>query len=467
MAVGGINKTGRPFQSVLSAGELHNGVPVPSMGIYTVNPGDVIVNPANSSTRMKQATAEKNYLNNIRRNAEANDKLTAAPEEASKKDDKNTEKDANKMAELMTNRDWTTLTSKEQRAEFLGNVASRGLIGGGLGLLVGGPLLGAAVGAASSLTKSTDAFSSLLFGKAIKDKDGNVKVDEKGNIEREDNGLISKEIMKAMPDVKKFGLGGALAGLITPLGPIGGIIAGSALGFAKNSEMFQGSLFGDGGVFSDKNINKIKKGAKNIGAGAIIGALALPGPFGILGNALIGATAGYITSTDKFKDALLGEKIDPNDPNSKRKGGIVGRIKMEMVPLKDFGMHLRDNIMDEIFGKDEGEGRKGGLFGAIRDNMVTPLIEGSKSVFQSLSNSVSDMAHLLGDAYKKLKARWAGNDFFGGAIEKLDTLSGGLIKGAGSIGRAMTNHLDFSVKMVLVVHLLLVELEKVRNRQDR
>jgi hypothetical protein len=438
MAVGGINKTGRPFQSVLSAGELHNGVPVPSMGIYTVNPGDVIVNPANSSTRMKQATAEKNYLNNIRRNAEANDKLTAAPEEASKKDDKNTEKDANKMAELMTNRDWTTLTSKEQRAEFLGNVASRGLIGGGLGLLVGGPLLGAAVGAASSLTKSTDAFSSLLFGKAIKDKDGNVKVDEKGNIEREDNGLISKEIMKAMPDVKKFGLGGALAGLITPLGPIGGIIAGSALGFAKNSEMFQGSLFGDGGVFSDKNINKIKKGAKNIGAGAIIGALALPGPFGILGNALIGATAGYITSTDKFKDALLGEKIDPNDPNSKRKGGIVGRIKMEMVPLKDFGMHLRDNIMDEIFGKDEGEGRKGGLFGAIRDNMVTPLIEGSKSVFQSLSNSVSDMAHLLGDTYKKLRARWAGNDFFGGAIEKLDSLSGGLIKGAGSIGRAMT-----------------------------
>jgi hypothetical protein len=438
MAVGGINKTGRPFQSVLSAGELHNGVPVPSMGIYTVNPGDVIVNPANSSTRMKQATAEKNYLNNIRRNAEANDKLTAAPEEASKKDDKNTEKDANKMAELMTNRDWTTLTSKEQRAEFLGNVASRGLIGGGLGLLVGGPLLGAAVGAASSLTKSTDAFSSLLFGKAIKDKDGNVKVDEKGNIEREDNGLISKEIMKAMPDVKKFSLGGALAGLITPLGPIGGIIAGSALGFAKNSEMFQGSLFGDGGVFSDKNINKIKKGAKNIGAGAIIGALALPGPFGLLGNALIGATAGYITSTDKFKDALLGEKIDPNDPNSKRKGGIVGRIKMEMVPLKDFGMHLRDNIMDEIFGKDEGEGRKGGLFGAIRDNMVTPLIEGSKSVFQSLSNSVSDMAHLLGDTYKKLRARWAGNDFFGGAIEKLDTLSGGLIKGAGSIGRAMT-----------------------------
>lgn len=435
MAVGGVNKTGKPFQSVLSAGELHNGVPVRSMGVYTINPGDTVVNPANASTRSRQARAEKSYLNNIKRNAEANQKLSPDEQVPSETEQK---EDPNKFAELMTNKDWTELTDKKQRAEFLGNVASRGLIGGGLGLLVGGPLLGAAVGAASSLTKSTDAFSSLLFGDTIKDKDGNVQVDADGKIVRSDNGLISKEIMKAMPDVKKFGIGGAIAGLITPLGPLGGILAGSALGFAKNSEIFQGSLFGDGGIFSDKNVNKLKKGAKNIGAGAIIGAIAMPGPFGLLGNALIGATAGYITSTDKFKDALLGEKSDPNDPNSKRQGGIVGGIKDAFRPMKDFGLHLRDNIMDEIFGKDEGDGRKGGLFGAIRDNMVTPIIEGGKSVFQTLQNSVSDMAHLLGDAYKKFRSKHAGNDFFGGLIEKADKFTGGAIKGAGSIGRAMT-----------------------------
>lgn len=428
MAVGGVNKTGKPFQSVLSAGELHNGVPVRSMGVYTINPGDTVVNPASASTRSRQARAEKNYLNNIKRNAEANQKLSPVEQE----------EDQNKFAELMTNKDWTELTDKKQRAEFLGNVASRGLIGGGLGLLVGGPLLGAAVGAASSLTKSTDAFSSLIFGDAIRDKNGNVQVDENGKIVRSDNGLISKEIMKAMPDVKKFGIGGAIAGLITPLGPLGGILAGSALGFAKNAKIFQGSLFGDGGIFSDKNINKLKKGAKNIGAGAIIGAIAMPGPFGLLGNALIGATAGYVTSTDKFKDALLGEKSDPNDPNSKRQGGIVGGIKDALRPMKDFGLHLRDNIMDEIFGKDEGDGRKGGLFGAIRDNMVTPIIEGGKSVFQTLQNSVSDMAHLLGDAYKKFRSYHSGNDFFSGLIEKADKLTGGAIRGAGSIGRAMT-----------------------------
>nr|DAW47699.1 MAG TPA: peptidase [Caudoviricetes sp.] len=426
MAVGGVNRTGKPFQSVLSAGEYLNGKLIPSTGIYTVPKGGVVVNPANASTRAKQATNERRYLNNIRRNAEANDKLTPTSEIT---------EDTNKFAELMTNKDWRDLEDDKQRAEFLGSVASRGVIGGGLGLLVGGPLLGAAVGAASSLTKSTDAFSSLIFGSAVTEN-GKVQVDEKGNVIRQDDGLISKEIMKAVPDIKKFGLGGAIAGLITPLGPLGGILAGSALGFAKNSEIFQGSLFGEGGVFSDENIKKLKKGAKNMGIGAIIGAFT--GPFGLVGNALLGATAGYVTSTDKFKDAILGEKIDPNDPDSKRQGGVLGAVKAELKPLKDFGRNLVDKIMDEIFGKKEGDKRKGGIFGAIKENMVEPIISGTKSVFQSLQNKVSDLAHLLGDAYKKYRAKTAGNGFLPGLIEKADKVSGGLIHGAGSVFKAAT-----------------------------
>lgn len=428
MAVGGVNRTGKPFQSVLSAGEYLNGQLVPSTGIYTVPKGGVVVNPANASTRAKQATNERRYLNNIRRNAEANDKLTPTSEV-------NNNEDVNKFAELMTNKDWKDLEDNKQRAEFLGSVASRGVIGGGLGLLVGGPLLGAAVGAASSLTKSTDAFSSLIFGSAVTEN-GKVQVDEKGNVIRQDDGLISKEIMKAVPDVKKFGLGGAIAGLITPLGPLGGILAGSALGFAKNSEIFQGSLFGEGGVLSDENIKKLKKGAKNMGIGAIIGAFT--GPFGLVGNALLGATAGYVTSTDKFKDAILGEKIDPNDPDSKRQGGVLGAVKSELKPLKNFGRNLVDKIMDEIFGKKEGDKRQGGIFGAIKENMVEPIISGTKSVFQSLQNKVSDLAHLLGDTYKKFRMRTSGNGLMSGLIERADSISGGLIHGAGSVFKAAT-----------------------------
>lgn len=439
MAVGGVNRTGRAFHSVLSAGEYLNGKLVPKTGIYTVPKGGVVVNPADSATRSKQARNERNFLRNIRKNAETNDGLTS---ESNNEDDHHNQQEEkkknNKIIELMTNTDWTELSDKKQKAEFIGNVVGRGLIGGGLGLLVGGPLLGASIGAASSLTKSTGAFSSLLFGEAIK-KDGKVQVDENGNIIRQDNGLITKEMMKAVPDMKKFGLGGALAGLITPIGPLGGLLTGAALGFAKNTEIFQGSLFGEGGIFSDKNINKLKKGAKNMGAGAIIGSLMLPGPFGILGKALIGATAGYVTSTDKFKDALLGEKIDPNDPNSKREGGVIGNIKSTLKPLKSFATNLRDNIMDEIFGKDKGNGREGGLFGAIKNNMVNPIIEGTKSAFQSLSNKISDIANFVGDSYKKFRAKHAGKkDFVGRLIEGAEKVSSGLVHGAGAIGRGLT-----------------------------
>lgn len=426
MAAGGENRTGKPIKSVLSAGEFLNGKLIPSTGIYTIPKGGVVVNPADASTRAKQATNERRYLNNIRRNAEANDKLTPTSEIT---------EDTNKFVELMTNKDWRDLEDNKQRAEFLGSVASRGVIGGGLGLLVGGPLLGAAVGAASSLTKSTDAFSSLIFGSAVTEN-GKVQVDEKGNVIRRDDGLISEEIMKAVPDIKKFGLGGAVAGLLTPLGPLGGILAGSALGFAKNSEIFQGSLFGEGGVLSDENIKKLKKGAKNMGIGAIISAFT--GPFGLVGNALLGATAGYVTSTDKFKDAILGEKIDPNDPDSKRQGGVLDAVKSELKPLKNFGRNLVDKIMDEIFGKREGDKRQGGIFGAIKENMVEPIISGTKSVFQFLQNKVSDLAHLLGDTYKKFRMGTAGIELISGLIEKADSISGGLIHGAGSVFKAAT-----------------------------
>ena len=425
MAVGGVNRTGKPFDSVLSAGEYLNGNIVPRTGIYTIPKNGVVVNPANASIRAKQASNEKKYLANIRRNAEANDKLSTP-----------TNDDTNKVVELMTNRDWRDLEDNKQRAEFLGSVASKGIIGGGLGLLVGGPLLGAAVGAASSLTKSTDAFSSLIFGSAVT-KDGKTQVDEDGNIVREDDGLISKEIMKAVPDIKKFGLGGAVAGLITPLGPLGGILAGSALGFAKNSEIFQGSLFGEGGVLSDENISKLKKGAKNMGIGAIVGAFT--GPFGLVGNALLGATAGYVTSTDKFKDVLLGEKADPNDPNSKREGGIVGSIKHSLIPLKDFGLNLRDKVMDEIFGKKgDNDKREGGIFGAIKENVVQPMISGTKSIFDSLKNKFSDMTHLLGDLYTKYRLGTAGSGLFARMMGTATNVTDGLVHGAGSIFKTAT-----------------------------
>lgn len=409
MAAGGVNKTGKSFLSATSPNEIRIGADgstevFPSYGIRSINPGDTIINPADASTRQKQARNERSMINNIRSNAEANDKLEPVSEQQ--------EQGEIEQYDLKKLTNWETLSSKDQQAAFLGNLASRGALGAGVGLLVGGPLLGAAIGAASSLTKSTDGFSNFLFGNAIRDKDGNVQVDDNGNAKRADNGLISQELMNAVPDIKRFGLGGLVAGLVTPLGPLGGVLAGSALGFAKNSEMFQGTLFGEGSMFSKENMDKLKKGAKNIGVGAAAGALFIPGPFGLIGSALLGATAGYVTSTDKFKNAILGELEDPNDPNSKRHGGMVGALKSGIEPLKDIGKTLVTDIFDEIFGKKNGDGkREGGLFGIVRDTVISPLAEGTKSISKELRNKVTDIGFWAQKTWMDIRKLYAGGNW--------------------------------------------------------
>ena len=439
MAAGGVNRTGRPFQSVLSAGEYLNGSKIGQTGIYTIPKDGVVYNPAPASVRNIQARNEKNFIRGLRYNAEANDGLT--PEELSQHQKLDAESrkrieqvDINKLT------NWTTLEDDKQRAAFLGNMASRGVIGGVTGLLVGGPLLGAAVGAASTLTKSTDSFASFLFGDVERDKKtGEIIVDSNGNPKRKDNGLISKELQKAAPDMAKGGMAGMAAGLLTPLGPLGGLLIGTGLGFAKNSEIFQGSLFGEGGIFSDKNVDKLKKGAKNMGIGAATAALFLPGPFGLVGSALIGATAGYVTSTDKFKDFLLGKE----DEDGKRKGGVRGALNDNIVkPFKGFGQTIIDKTMDEIFGEKKGDGedakREGGLFGAIRDNIITPMISGAQSIFKELTNTIVDIKDFTLDIFKKIRASAAGNDFLGGIFEKAGKIGSGAIGIAGRIGRAAT-----------------------------
>ena len=439
MAAGGVNRTGHPFQSVLSAGEYLNGSKIGQTGIYTIPKGGVVYNPAPASVRNIQARNEKNFIRGLRYNAEANDGLT--PEELAQHQQLDAEsKKRIEQVDINKLTDWTTLEDDKQRAAFLGNMASRGALGGVAGLLVGGPLLGAAVGAASTLTKSTGSFASFLFGDVEKDKKtGEIIVDSNGNPKRKDTGLISKELQKAAPDMAKGGMAGMAAGLLTPLGPLGGLLIGTGLGFAKNSEIFQGSLFGEGGIFSDKNVDKLKKGAKNMGIGAATAALFLPGPFGLVGSALIGATAGYVTSTDKFKDFLLGEE----DENGKRRGGVRGALNDNLVkPLKGFGQTIIDKTMDEIFGKKNGDGedakREGGLFGAIRDNVITPMTSGAQSIFKELTNTIVDIKDFTSDIFKKIKANMAGNNFLGDIFEKAGKIGSGAIGIAGRLGRAAT-----------------------------
>ena len=209
----------------------------------------------------------------------------------------------------------------------IANVIASGLIGGGVSLvtgLVGGPLLGAAVGSAFGIAQNSQTVQEWLFGKEIVNQ-------ETGEKERS-GGVISKDFQekfkKYFPGIRDFGIAGAVAGLFTPFGLVGGLVAGSAFGFAKQTDTFQEWLFGkadengerDGGLLKKEFRDKVKKAAPRMAIGAVGGALL--GPFGILGNAVLGSALGYVTTTDKFRDFVFGKP----DSDGKRKGGLVGAM---------------------------------------------------------------------------------------------------------------------------------------------
>ena len=266
-----------------------------------------------------------------------------------------------------------------------------GLLGGGVGLglsaltgLPGGPIVGAAVGAIGNIARKSKTVNEALFGKIV-------GVDEDGNEERE-GGFIDAEVQKAVkkyvPSMAKFGLGGAAVGLLTPLGPVGGAIIGSAIGFMKKSDDFSGFLFGDEGIFSLEDKEKFKKALPNMGLGAAAGALTglLGGPFGLVGGALVGTAGGFLSTTDKFKELVLGKEYDTGkqdkdgNPIIARHGGLLGAIKsITLDPVKNGVKYLKNTMVDFV-QKDIMTPLKNG---------VKPIANMFKNMFESIGKGVT------------------------------------------------------------------------------
>lgn len=236
---------------------------------------------------------------------------------------------------------WSAI--KKVMGEVSGNgadVAADALIGTGVSLvtgMIGGPLLGAAAGAGIGIVKNSEIAKKFLFG----------DVDENG--ERKGN-VIPKSVIdffnKNSKGMIDFGVAGAIAGLFTPLGLVGGALAGSTLGWAKNTSTFQEFMFGSvekgtNGLMSPETKEKLQKALPKMGIGAAAGVLL--GPFGLVGNAMLGATAGYVTSTDKFKELLFGKEGE----DGKKHGGIAGALKEGFVnPLLNTGKKIANDLKD-------------------------------------------------------------------------------------------------------------------------
>ena len=226
-----------------------------------------------------------------------------------------------------------------------------GGIGGALLSLVlplGGPLMGAMVGAVTSLLAHNKSFTQYMFGSEMTDPKTGKVITQDGVIPRK----IVDSLKKYLPDAKKYGIVGGLAGLIAPFGPVGGIMLGAGASFLKNNQKMQDILFGDESGFLNKDRKAaIRKALPNLGA-AVLGSLFL-GPFGILGNAILGSGLGLLSTTEQFKRIILGTK----DRNGIRRGGLAGAIrrnitdplKRSMTEMKDqLGNWFRDKILTPV-----------------------------------------------------------------------------------------------------------------------
>ena len=290
-----------------------------------------------------------------------------------------------------------------------------GLIGGGVSTvagLAGGPLLGVAVGSAIGYARKSEKLQKALFG----EKDDNEEFKGNGLL----GPTLTKALTKMLPDLSKFGVTGGLAGLLglVPGGPIAGLLLGSGLGMLVKSDDMREYLFGDEGILGKDSDQKIKKMLPKMALGA--GAMALTGPFGLVGNLFLGSAIGMVTSTDKFREFIFGTK----DSNGELQGGLLGSIRKRIVdPMKEyfkiekdvnFFEGLMQNVMKPInrLVKPLGDWIKGSV-ASISDSIRGKLNE---VVVQPLANAVDrwvikPMAGFFGKIGKG--ALWVGRKLLG------------------------------------------------------
>ena len=266
---------------------------------------------------------------------------------------------------------------KKQAPEVFGEGA---LYGGLSGLMVsGGPmgvLAGGALGAGLIMVKNTERVQEMLYG----------QLDEQGN--RKGGFLDRPEIKKMLgtaKDVKSYGIVGGALGAATGLGPIPGLLAGSAVAFAKNNQEVRDYLFGAEG--KDKTqmqkflSEHMGRGLAGVGLGGVAGA-AIAGPFGAVGGALIGGGLSFASTTDKFKEMILG-KEDPKNPG-KRIGGVLN--------------YLNENVVDPM--RERMEGFHDRLEKYMKDRIFNPLERAFKPLKQLVKHGVGDMFDNIADTVK-------------------------------------------------------------------
>ena len=336
---------------------------VTKRGLTMISPGEIIIPSTFDKREQKRLLAlEKRDRSRILRHIGLNAEGTVS----------NTDELKRNLTKIYNENKGTDNSSK--------NIAS-GILGAGAGILTGiNPLLAAAAGAGLSILDNSETLKTMVFGKVTDAKTG-----------ERDGGLVPKNIQDAykkyMPDMADYGITGGVLGLLTPFGPLGGAAIGAGIGFLKNSDTFKKFMFGDETIGEDGLISKeswekfkgfTKKAAPNtlIGAGASI---ILGGPFGILGNAALGAGLGMLSTTDSFKKFMFDKD---NGVLSAFTNGVIIPAKEKFAELlADFKEYAKKNIFEPM------------------KNFLQPFSQALKNAVTGIGEFIGDK---INDSFEKL-----------------------------------------------------------------
>lgn len=376
---------------------------VTKRGLTMISPGEVII-PASfdRNVQKKQLALEKRDRSRIVKAIGLNAEGTV-----------DTEKIKDRLNKLMSSLgDGKGKAIWDETKKNSDTVGAGGLLGLGASVLTGfNPILGAAVGAGISMISTSDTFKKIVLG----------DIDENG--ERE-GGLVPKSVIKFFKkysgDMLDFGVAGGILGLFGPFGVLGGAAMGAGVGFLKNNDTFKKFIFGtddEEGLISKDTQKKFtefaKKAAPNIGVGVVAGALL--GPFGILGNAAMGAGLGMLSSTDAFHKFLFGDEDEGTD-------GIMGAFKRGV-------LEPAANIVKDIKKKFDGY---------LEKNIFNPLKNFGKVMGQEIKNTIMNIGDKISDHIRDSYEKNIGlpmRDFIQERLFKpLTKLLGGALKGALGIG---------------------------------